>query len=49
MLKFPGMQLLCKSREGNILLTLLLTSFKNNVPDKGIVHSIVLCSAIQPY
>lgn len=45
MLKFPGMQLLSKSREGNILLTFLNTSFKNHVPDKG-VHSIVLCSVI---
>lgn len=49
MLKFPGMQLVCKLRKGNIPLTLLHTSFKNNVPDKDIVHSIGLCSVIQPY
>lgn len=44
---FPGMQLLCKSREGNTLLRILCTIFKNYVPDKGTVLGIELCKTIQ--
>ena len=46
-LKFPGMQTLCKSREDNIWLGVLDAILKNYVPDNSTAYGIELPSAIQ--